>query len=84
MTDISPNNAVLPKEWLAESTKIGSFRTKSMVDIYNVAPDKFANVIDKYVKNNNKKEIKEKALSIGLENFSVNNLKQKYLDIINK
>ena len=84
MTDISPNNAVLPKEWLAESTKIGSFRTKSMVDIYNVAPDKFANVIDKYVKNNNKKEIKEKALSIGLENFSVDNLKQKYLDIINK
>ncbi len=84
MTDISPNNAVLPKEWLAESTKIGSFRTKSMVDIYNVAPDKFANVIDKYIKNNNKKEIKEKALSIGLENFSVDNLKQKYLDIINK
>jgi hypothetical protein len=84
MTDISPNNAVLPKEWLAESKKIGSFRTKSMVDIYNVAPDKFANVIDKYIKNNNKKEIKEKALSIGLENFSVNNLKQKYLDIINK
>jgi len=84
MTDISPNNAVLPKEWLAESTKIGSFRTKSMVDIYNVAPDKFANVIDKYIKNNNKKEIKEKALLIGLENFSVDNLKQKYLDIINK
>ena len=84
MTDISPNNAVLPKDWLAESTKIGSFRTKSMVDIYNVAPDKFANVIDKYIKNNNKKEIKEKALSIGLENFSVGNLKQKYLDIINK
>jgi glycosyltransferase involved in cell wall biosynthesis len=55
-----------------------------MVDIYNVAPDKFANVIDKYIKNNNKKEIKEKALSIGLENFSVGNLKQKYLDIINK
>jgi hypothetical protein len=84
MTDISPNNAVLPKEWLAESKKIGSFRTKSMVDIYNVAPDKFANVIDKYIKNNNKKEIKEKALLIGLENFSVDNLKQKYLDIINK
>jgi glycosyltransferase involved in cell wall biosynthesis len=84
MTDISPNNTILPKDWLVESRKIGSFRTKSMVDIYNVAPDKFANVIDKYIKNNNKKEIKEKALSIGLENFSVDNLKQKYLDIINK
>jgi len=84
MTNISPNNLTLPKDWLAESTKIGSFRTKSMVDIYNVAPDKFANVIDEYIKNNNKKEIKKKALSIGIENFSVGNLKQKYLDIINK
>ena len=84
MTDISPNNLILPKDWLAKSTKIGSFRTKLMVDIYNVAPDKLANTIDEYIKNNNKKEIKEKALSIGIENFSVNNLQQKYLDIINK
>ena len=84
MTDISPNNTILPKEWLVESKKIGSFRTKSMVNVYSVAPDKLANVIDEYVKNNNKKEIKEKALLIGLENFSIDNLKQKYLDIINK
>jgi hypothetical protein len=84
MTDISPNNTILPKEWLTESRKIGLFRTKSMVDIYNVAPDKLAGVVDKYIKSNNKKEVKEKALSIGLKNFSVDNLKQKYLDIINK
>jgi len=84
MTDISPNNTILPKEWLTESRKIGLFRTKSMVDIYNVAPDKLAGVVDKYIRSNNKKEVKEKALSIGLKNFSVNNLKQKYLDIINK
>ena len=84
MTDISPNNTILPKEWLTESRKIGLFRTKSMVDIYNVAPDKLAGVVDKYIRSNNKKEVKEKALSIGLKNFSVDNLKQKYLDIINK
>ena len=84
MTNVSPNNTILPKDWLIESTKIGSFRTKSMVDIYNISPDKFANVVDSYIKSNNKKEVKEKALSIGLENFSVDNLKQKYLEIINK
>jgi glycosyltransferase involved in cell wall biosynthesis len=84
MTDISPNNTILPKEWLVESRKNGSFKTKLMVDIYSVAPDKLASIVDKYIKNNNKKEIKEKALSIGLENFSIDNLKQKYLDIINK
>ena len=84
MTNVSPNNTILPEDWLIESTKIGSFRTKSMVDIYNIAPDKFANIVDGYIKNNNKKEFKEKALSIGLENFSIDKLKQKYLEIINK
>jgi glycosyltransferase involved in cell wall biosynthesis len=84
MTDISPNNTILPKDWLVESSKTGSFRTKLMVDIYSIAPDKFANIVDEYIRNNNKQEIKEKALSIGIENFSVDNLKQKYLDIINK
>ena len=84
MTNVSPNNTILPEDWLVESTKIGSFRTKSMVDIYNIVPDKFANIVDRYIKNNNKKEFKEKALSIGLENFSIDKLKQKYLKIINK
>jgi hypothetical protein len=84
MTDISPNNAVLPHKWLAESKKIDAFRTKSMVDVYDVKPDKLANIIDKYVGNNRKTEIKETAVKIGLDNFSVDNLKQKYLDIINE
>jgi hypothetical protein len=84
MTNVSPNNKILPEDWLVESTKIGSFRTKSMVDIYDISPDKFANIVDGYIKNNNKKEFKEKALSIGLENFSIDKLKQKYLEIINK
>ena len=84
MTDISPNNAVLPHKWLAESKKIDTFRTKSMVDVYDVKPDKLANIIDKYVGNNRKTEIKETAVKIGLDNFSVDNLKQKYLDIINE
>ena len=84
MTNVSPNNKILPEDWLVESTKIGSFRTKSMVDIHDISPDKFANIVDGYIKNNNKKEFKEKALSIGLENFSIDKLKQKYLEIINK
>jgi hypothetical protein len=84
MTDVSPNNAVLPRKWLAESIKIDTFRTKSMVNVYDVKPDKLAKIIDKYVGNNRKTEIKETAVKIGLDNFSVDNLKQKYLDIINE
>jgi glycosyltransferase involved in cell wall biosynthesis len=84
MTNISPNNAILPAKWLAESKKIDSFRTKSMVDVYDVRSEGLAKIIDKYVGNNNKYEIKETAVQIGLNNFSVDKLKQKYLDIINE
>ena len=84
MTDISPNNAILPAKWLAESKKIDSFRTKSMVDVYDVRSEGLAKIIDRYVANNSKHEIKETAVQIGLDNFSVDKLKQKYLDIINK
>ena len=84
MTDISPNNAILPDKWLAESKKIDSFRTKSMVDVYDVKPERLAKIIDKYIGNHSKHKIKETAVKIGLDNFSVDQLKQKYLDIINE
>jgi glycosyltransferase involved in cell wall biosynthesis len=84
MTNISPNNAILPPEWLAESTKIDRFRTKSLVDVYSVNPKRLAQIIDNYVSNSNKDQIKNQAYNIGLQNFSVENLKQKYLDIINE
>lgn len=84
MTDISPNNVILPDKWLAESNKIDSFRTKSMVDVYDVKPERLAKIIDKYIGNNSKYEIKETAVKIGLNNFSVDSLKEKYINIINE
>jgi hypothetical protein len=84
MTNISPNNAILPDKWLAESKQIDSFRTKSMVNVYDVKSDSLAKIIDKYISNNTKNDIKQVAYSIGMNNFSVDNLKNKYLDIINK
>jgi hypothetical protein len=84
MTDISPNNAILPDEWLAKSIKIDIFRTKSMVDVYDVKPERLANIIDEYISNDNKYQIKETAVKIGLDNFSADKLKQRYLDIINE
>jgi hypothetical protein len=84
MTDISPNNAILPDRWLAESKKIDAFRTKSMVDVYDVKPERLANIIDEYISNDNKHEIKETAVKIGLNNFSVDSLKEKYINIINE
>ncbi len=84
MTNISPNNAILPEEWLSESVIIDRFKTKSLVDVYDVNPRRLAKIVDNYVRNNDKNKIKNKAYEIGIENFSVNNLKQKYLNIINE
>jgi hypothetical protein len=84
MTNISPNNAILPADWLAESTVIDTFRTKSFVDVYSVNPKKLARIIDKYIVNNEKTEAKNNAYSLGIENFSVESLKEKYLNIINE
>jgi hypothetical protein len=82
MTDISPNNAILPNKWLIESSKIDEFKTKSMVNVYNADSKRLARVIDKYVENDRKIKIKEDALNIGLQNFSVDRLKNKYLEVI--
>ena len=83
MTNISPNNEILPQEWLVDSTKIGKFNTKTMVNIYEAYPDKLAKLIDNYV-TNDKIKIKEKAVKIGFDNFSVDSLKDKWLNIINE
>ena len=84
MTDVSPNNQILPQEWLVESNKIGDFRTKSMVNIYEANPEKLANLIDSYIENENLYEFKQKALDIGFNNFSVKTLKDKWLNVINE
>ena len=83
MTNISPNNIVLPDKWLVDSKRIDVFRTKSMVDVHNVDPVKLANIIDKYVGNDDKNKIKNQAVEIGINTFSVNSLQDKYLEILN-
>ena len=83
MTNISPNNEILPKEWLTDSTRIGKFNTKTMVNIYEAYPDKLAKLIDDYI-SNDKIKIKENAVAIGFNNFSVEVLKDKWLNIINE
>jgi glycosyltransferase involved in cell wall biosynthesis len=82
MTDISPNNALLPEGWLVRSDKIDEFKTKSMVNVYNADPQSLAKTIDDYVNNNEKIKFKNLALEIGLTNFSVDQLKEKYLKVI--
>jgi glycosyltransferase involved in cell wall biosynthesis len=82
MTDIPPNNYILPKEWLVESSLISLFRTKVRIELFEANKEKLANQIDEYVNNKNKNEYKEKAYQIGIDNFSPDKLIDKYLDVI--
>lgn len=84
MTDISPNNTILPKEWLIKSEKIDQFRARTDIDVYNADPRILAKTIDNYMHNRKKSQLKEQALEIGFKNFAMENLKDKYLDVINK
>jgi hypothetical protein len=84
MTDISPNNFILPKEWLVKSEEIGMVNTKKPVAVYESNPKLLARMIDAYILSDNKLEQKERAYQIGFENFSPEVLKPKYLDILGK
>ncbi len=86
MTNISPNNMVLPKKWLVESYLIDQFKTKTMIDVYEANLRKLAEVIDNYILLNDKEKLaeKEEAFSIGYEKFAPENLLLDYLKIINE
>jgi len=84
MTDISPNNNILPKEWLTVSDEIGSIRLRrgAAVICYSVNEKILAQNIDAYVNLNDKTSIKQQAFNIGYKSFAPNVLKSRYLEIL--
>ena len=82
MTNISPNNYVLPGKWLVDSTKIDQLKTRDMLDVYEADPRKLAKIIDNYMNNKKKHLEKQEALEIGINNFSMNKLRDKYLEVL--
>lgn len=81
MTDISPNNHVLPSEWLVEASRVDKLMTRTMLDVYAADPVQLAAKVDAYMMSE-QTEAKKLAFNIGHSNFSSESLKQKYLDVI--
>jgi hypothetical protein len=84
MTDISPNNFILPSEWLVKSDSIGTIRTKIRLELFEADPKALAKTIDDYIDIKNKTPYKEQAYNIGINNFSPSILKNKYLELISQ
>lgn len=76
MTDTSPNNELLPKEWLVKCYKSRQFMTRTMIDIYKSDIRDLAKKIDWLTKQ--KDDIKIKAFDLGYNNFSESVLLPKY------
>ena len=82
MTDVSPNNNILPKEWLCESEDIGMIKTKVSIPSYSANPRILAEMIDNFVMDNNKLAMKEQAYQIGYKHFAPERLLPKYQKLL--
>lgn len=83
MTDISPNNLVLPSKWLAKSEFVKNFMARVGVELYEANPKSLASIVDNYFNQKDLSESKSEAFNLGYQNFSYESLKNKYIDLIN-
>lgn len=82
MTNIDPNNKILPQKWLVDSYKIGEFEAKTTIEIYGSSLQNLANRIE-WLCNADLSKEKQEAYEIGHTNFSFEVLKPKYEELIN-
>jgi hypothetical protein len=81
MTNISPNNSILPDQWLVDSKKIDRLMTRTMLDVYEGDAKMLAKLVDHYYDSDIFLN-KSKAFDIGINNFSNETLYQKYQDLL--
>lgn len=77
MTDISPNNDVLPKHWLVGGNWNGSFMARTNIEMFTANPVALAQRIDLFASKDLTME-KKIAYNIGYEQFSADKLKPQW------
>jgi glycosyltransferase involved in cell wall biosynthesis len=79
MTDISPNNYLLPKNWLIPSHKVTEFTPRTQVDIYGADPLCLAQKIDEFYRMDEKDMLDENDTANGLaDSISWDTLRPEY------
>lgn len=84
MTDISPNNKILPEFWLAQAKIEKQFVARVPIDVYKSDIKDLAKKIDYFAKIDDDKLNSEKirAFDIGFENYDADNLRDKYIEYL--
>lgn len=80
MTDISPNNQVLPKEWLVKADVHDKLLTRMVLDVYNADAHQLAMKIDQFC-TLDLSAAKATAFDIGM-NYAAENLRDKYKEAL--
>lgn len=80
MTDVDPNNKVLPKEWLVPSYVKGKIMTRIELDLFEANAIDLAKLIDTIDLSTSEKQ---RACKIG-EQYNAETLKPKFIEIINE
>lgn len=77
MSDVSPNNLVLPKKWLIPAKKTGSFQARTLIETYSIDIKLLAKKLDEMADLDCEKE-KLEAFNIGYTNYAESQLIDKY------
>jgi glycosyltransferase involved in cell wall biosynthesis len=80
MTDIDPNNKILPPEWLVPAIKTGEFMTRTIIDIYSASPNALAYTLDNFYIG---PKTKDYAYYLGKE-FEAETLRPKYEELVHE
>lgn len=86
MTDIDPNNKILPKDWLVRSTHQGSFMTRTMIDVFSADHNELADKIMEWATEPEANILARKirAREIACDEYSSEVIKEKWAGLMGK
>lgn len=84
MTDISPNNRILPESWLVQAKKKTEFMARTLIDVYQSDLQDLARRIDQIaaMDGDDLMQNKIRAFNIGFTEFSSDVIREKYTEIL--
>lgn len=81
MSDISPNNKVLPSAWLIDSVKVDEFKARTLIDVHAINYQHLGERLDwlATISDDELQQLKTDAFEIAYNNYSSDSLKLIYL-----